>query len=92
MARLVRQSPVESRDGPGPASADGSLRELRNPLCNPRVAGLLSSAGLDIMEPGGARAPVEILEEIDIDVNSPALWQGFDVIRALIRQLEVVCA
>jgi oligoendopeptidase F len=44
------------------------------------------------MEPGGARAPVEILEEIDIDVNSPALWQGFDVIRALIRQLEVVCA
>lgn len=48
---------------------------------------------LKILATGGSKAPVEILAEAGIDVRQAAFWQGgFDVIDALVRQLEAELA
>jgi len=44
-----------------------------------------------ILSAGGSEAPVKILAEAGIDIRSAAFWQGgFDVITALIDQLETL--
>ncbi|MGD0611621.1 MAG: M3 family oligoendopeptidase [Anaerolineales bacterium] len=44
-----------------------------------------------ILSAGGSEAPVKILSEAGIDIHSAAFWQGgFDVITALINQLEAL--
>jgi oligoendopeptidase F len=44
-----------------------------------------------ILSAGGSEAPVKILSEAGIDIRSAAFWQGgFDVITALIDQLEAL--
>src|SRR5271157_5530594 len=44
-----------------------------------------------ILSAGGSEAPVKILAEAGIDIRSGAFWQGgFDVITALIDQLETL--
>ena len=42
-----------------------------------------------ILSAGGSKAPAKILAEAGIDVRSETFWQGgFDVIKALIDELE----
>jgi oligoendopeptidase F len=44
---------------------------------------------LKILSAGGSEAPARILSEAGIDIRSGAFWQGgFDVITALVEQLE----
>lgn len=44
-----------------------------------------------ILSAGGSEAPVKILSEAGIDIRSAVFWQGgFDVITALINQLEAL--
>jgi oligoendopeptidase F len=44
---------------------------------------------LKILETGGSKAPAQILAEAGIDIRQAAFWQGgFDVIDALVKQLE----
>lgn len=44
-----------------------------------------------VLSAGGSEAPVKILAEAGIDIRSAAFWQGgFDVITALIDQLETL--
>lgn len=46
---------------------------------------------LRMLAHGGAARPVEILEEVGIDMTDPAFWQGgFDVIQEMIDQLEAI--
>lgn len=46
---------------------------------------------LKILEAGASQAPARILSEASIDIYSPAFWQGgFDVIEAMIQQLEAL--
>ena len=44
---------------------------------------------LKILSAGGSKAPVKILSEAGIDIESAAFWQGgFDVVDGLVKQLE----
>lgn len=44
-----------------------------------------------ILSTGGSKAPAEVLKEAGIDIHDAAFWQGgFDVIRAMIEQLEAL--
>ncbi len=44
---------------------------------------------LKILATGGSKAPAQLLAEAGIDIGQAAFWQGgFDVIDALVRQLE----
>jgi oligoendopeptidase F len=44
---------------------------------------------IKILEAGGSKAPVAILAESGIDISSKKFWQGgFDVIKAMVKELE----
>ena len=46
---------------------------------------------LKILAYGGSARPAQILEEAGIDMTDPEFWQGgFDVIRAMIDELEAI--
>ncbi len=46
---------------------------------------------LKILEYGGSENPEKILKEVGIDITSEAFWQsGFDLIKEMIEQLEVL--
>jgi len=46
---------------------------------------------LKILEYGGSKAPIEILDEADVDIRTRAFWQGgFDVIAEMIGELETL--
>jgi oligoendopeptidase F len=46
---------------------------------------------IHILSTGGSQAPVELLSEAGVDISQPAFWQGgFDVIDALVHQLEEI--
>ncbi|MGB9898416.1 M3 family oligoendopeptidase [Thermanaerothrix sp.] len=46
---------------------------------------------LRILEAGGAKAPIQILNEAGVDVTQAAFWQGgFDVLSDLVAQLEAL--
>lgn len=46
---------------------------------------------LRLLAHGGSARPVEILEEVGIDMSDPAFWQGgFDVIKDMIDRLEAI--
>lgn len=46
---------------------------------------------LRLLAHGGSARPVEILEEVGIDMRDPAFWQGgFDVIKGMIDRLEAI--
>ncbi|MBN1859436.1 M3 family oligoendopeptidase [Candidatus Bipolaricaulota bacterium] len=46
-----------------------------------------------ILESGGSRSPIEILDEAGIDIRPASFWQGgFDIIANMIRQLEDLTA
>jgi oligoendopeptidase F len=44
---------------------------------------------LQLLAWGGAARPVEILDEVGVDMTDPAFWQGgFDVVEGLVAELE----
>ena len=46
---------------------------------------------LRLLSYGGAGRPVDILQEVDVDITDPQFWQlGFDVIREFVEQLETL--
>lgn len=46
-----------------------------------------------ILESGGSRSPIEILDEAGIDIRPAAFWQGgFDILSGMIEQLEQLTA
>ena len=46
---------------------------------------------LKLLAYGGSARPVEILEEVGIDIEDPSFWQGgFDVISSMIDELEAI--
>ncbi len=44
---------------------------------------------LRLLSYGGSRSPEEILDEVGVDINSAAFWQGgFDVVRRMVSELQ----
>ncbi len=57
--------------------------KLEGDSFKPRYVRMLST--------GGSKAPMQILDEVGVDVRQPAFWQGgFDVIRGLVDRLETL--
>jgi oligoendopeptidase F len=46
---------------------------------------------IQMLSTGGSKTPMQILDEVGVDVRQPAFWQGgFDVIRELVDRLETL--
>ncbi|MBN2257417.1 MAG: M3 family oligoendopeptidase [Anaerolineaceae bacterium] len=46
---------------------------------------------IQMLSTGGSKAPMQILDEVGVDVRQPAFWQsGYDVLRELVDRLETL--